>query len=224
MGATARRSAPGRWGRGDRRARRRSGPPCGCRDRRSRRTSGRARWKIRNISAVQRPDPLDLGQHRDHVLVGELAQPIEVEAPVLDPLRQVLEEAHLGPGEPGVAQLGAVDLEQLRGRGGVAAEQLGHPAPDRGGGLGGELLADDRPGQRLVGVGPAAAAIGLRVDRPPLVDQPPKDVVDGARCWSAPGAELRRAGSGSRARGRRRSTSSPGRSPCRSARARGGGW
>ena len=55
------------------------------------------------------------------------------------------------------------------GVGVLAAEELLDPPPDRRRGLGRELLAADRAGQRRVGVRPAGAPVAVGMDRPRLL-------------------------------------------------------
>src|SRR4051794_33424374 len=110
-------------------------------------------------------DSLDLDQLRDHVLVRQVLDLIEIETAVLDSLRQIAKEFDLGVGEARLAQRRLPLAEQrLRCRR-LSAELSEQLLPDRAPRFGGELLTDDRPGHRLEWIGPAAAAIDLRVER-----------------------------------------------------------
>jgi hypothetical protein len=138
-------------------------------------------------------DALDLDQLGHHVAVGELRQARQVERPALDPLRQVAQEADLGPRKARLAKRLRIGRDQLRRLREGAAERGDQALPDRAGRLGRKLLADDRSGQRLVGIGAAATPIRGRVDGAALVDQPPEDVIDRAQVLVG-GGDVRRAG------------------------------
>ena len=71
-------------------------------------------------------DRADLG---DHLLVGELAEPVELELAGLDVAGEVAHVLDLAPREPGRAQLVGLDREQLRR--GTACGRRTAPAPGR---------------------------------------------------------------------------------------------
>jgi hypothetical protein len=147
-----------------------------------------------------RPEPLDGHELGLHLVVVELGQPVEVQAAVLDARREVAQVLDLAPRQADAAHLLVVGGEQLRRRRRPAAEQLLEPPVDRPRGLGGELLADDRPKQGAIGVGRPAAAPGLRVERPDAVDQLAQDRIGAAQVAHGCLRRDLRLGAGARAR------------------------
>ena len=111
-------------------------------------TSGRPRWKIRNISAVQRPMPLISISSAITSSSPSSGRRLQVQLPVANALGEVAEVGDLAPGEAGVAERLRVGVYHLLRRG-HAVEQVLDAPPDRGRGLGRELLADDRAGERV---------------------------------------------------------------------------
>ena len=237
-------------------SRRRSGRRAGCRGRRPETRRAGPRWKIRNISAVQRPIPFTSISSAITSSSGRSASRFRSSRPSSTRSARSRRNATLEFERPALRSCSGFRAAAPPGCGVAPSNWSSSFCPDRGGGLGRELLADDRPRQRLVGVGAAAAAVGLGVDRAPLLHQP-----RGAPCrpssargrrrstsasrtsaaWAPAGlraiavnqrsgaaayceSRTRPAESACRCRGRRRSTSSPGRSPCRSAPARGAAW
>ena len=152
-------------------ARTRSGSPCGCPRSPPERTSGRSRWKIRNISAVHWPRPRTATISSITSSSPSSSSRSSSSSPLDHVGGEVADVLDLAAGEPGAAQVLLVDLEQLLGGRGVAAEEVEHAQVDRPRRFGRELLADDRPQQRPVGVGgPLFAAPRSRVGEVDLAD------------------------------------------------------
>ena len=95
-----------------------------------------------------RPDAGDLGQRGDQLVVRQGAKRFGVEPSVGQPLGEVAQRGDLPPGQPGLAQVARVDLEQLAGRRQAAAEQLPDPRDRPPGDRDGQLLAGDLEQQR----------------------------------------------------------------------------
>src|SRR4051794_18670516 len=86
---------------------------------------------------------LDLDQLRDHVLVRQVLDPIEVETAILDSLREVTEELDLRVREARLAQRRLPLAQQRLRRRRLPVELSDQLLPDRAGRLGRELLTDD---------------------------------------------------------------------------------
>ena len=59
--------------------------------------------------------PRDRGELRHELLVRQRAQDVRVQPAVREPLGEVAERADLPPGEPGLAELAGIDLQQFGG-------------------------------------------------------------------------------------------------------------
>ena len=186
------------------------------------RTSGRSRWKIRNISAVHWPRP----RTATISSITSSSPSSSSRSSSSSPLRS---RGRRGRGRTrpcarrGRRRAGPPRsrFEQLLGRRGAAAEEVEHAQVDRPRRFGRELLADDRPQQRPVGVGrpllaaPRAAASPGRSRRSARSAPPSPGRRRPAPCapWRSPSLPLRACAS-------RRRRGSPRGSPRRRSRTR----
>jgi hypothetical protein len=122
-------------------------------------------------------DALDRHELGDHLLVGQRVEPLELERAVVHVLGQRAQVHPLGARETDRAQLVGVVVEDLLRCRLAAAEAVGQAPVDRGGGLGRELLADDRPHQRAVVVALAGLAALAQAVGAVAVDQGAEDRV-----------------------------------------------
>ena len=144
-------------------------------------TSGRCSVNIRNMCAVHSPMPLTAVSSRDHLVVGQLGEAVELELAVEHVLGERAQVATLAREKPARdAQLVGVLGEDLLRRRRAAVEAREQLAPDRARGEHRELLAGDRAHERAVELlGPAAR-------RPARSGSgPPKSSISAARTGSA---------------------------------------
>ena len=125
------------------------------------RTSGRSQVEEQEHLRGPAAEAADGDDLLDHLLVAELVEPVELQLAAEHVGGEVADVLGLAAGEAGAAQVLLARLEQLLGRGGGAAEEVEDPQVDRPRRFGRELLADDRPQQRAVGVGRALLAAPL---------------------------------------------------------------
>ena len=166
-------------------------------------------------------EALDGGYLSDHLVVRKVVERRESQLPRDDPLGKVAEVAHLGPREAARPQEIFVPGEQLPWRRRPAAEERREPAVDASGGLCRELLPDDGPDERPVGViRPSPAEFG-GAERPDATDEILHDPVtatkqvplprDDVPTPSGPARSLTRLPHGRPPRGRRRTDCTPSR-------------
>src|SRR3954454_10817737 len=130
-------------------------------------------------------EPADGDDLLDYLLVLELSETVELELAAEHVRGEVADVFGLAPGEPAGAQVLLACLQQLLGAGSAAAEEVKNPQVDRPRRFGRELLADDRPQERPVGVGGslllAAPQPRRQVDLPDPLDQRRHRRVGGAQ-------------------------------------------
>ena len=129
------------------------------------RTSGRSRWKIRNISAVHWPRPRTATISSIASSSASSSRRSSSSSPLITCAARSRMYSTLRPERPAPRRSSSLGLQQLLGRGRRAAEDVEHPQVDRPRRFGRELLADDRPQQRPVGVGRALLAAPLQPRR-----------------------------------------------------------